>query len=259
MNEDEDSGDVPEQSAASTAGDIPNALISMNIEGAHGFFTDDGRARLSFEDEAGKFAFHVDGRLDPRGRGRISILTISPKRGTDPTDEQDITLQTLKGVPINRIRHQLEYALGSPWSDRVANAAWVAGDERLPSPGRRPSPEHFQNIAWVWMHAERHGKPPRAAIAKRWGVTEDTATRWARRCRELGWLDDYDHGQASAPEDETPEADFEETRRLIETRIFLNKLFDLAAESTGTVQQAAAALAAMLSDEEDHPGPDSER
>lgn len=160
----------------------------MRHDGSQAFFGNTGLATLeiNLDEPHTPWVIHLHARLDEFGYIFIDHCTIQQKKGLAPGEERSISL---KCIPEELIRRQLEVALGSPWSERVAQAAQASEEDALPSQGHKLPPKHYMRVAIIWMKAERDGnRSPYTAVMRRWDVTKQTAWRWKKEAVKLGFL-----------------------------------------------------------------------
>lgn len=184
----------------------------------------------------GPWQYHVD--VVPLG-GVLGIahLCIKQKPFTPSGFETPVTSRSLRTVPIQRFMQGARQA----HQRQLQNSAEHA--EIVPPPtGSRSWPdEHFMQVAQEYWQAEAGGRPPRQAISERWKVSKVTASRWLRKARELGYLDP---DQARYPRrlEPDPQADHEDSARLVEAEIFRKILTNLAATAESPLRDKAQAL-----------------
>lgn len=86
-------------------------------------------------------------------------------------------------------------------ADLLAEVARISseGTFRGPTPKRRRSNDvgHFTEVATIYKTALQHRRPPTAEVAEQLHVSYSTATKWARKARDLGLLPPTQPGRPS--------------------------------------------------------------
>jgi hypothetical protein len=62
---------------------------------------------------------------------------------------------------------------------------------------RRYSPEHWQQVAEVYLTAWRAGGRPTAAVVAKFGVSKNIAAKWVANARQMGLLPPTTRGKAA--------------------------------------------------------------
>jgi hypothetical protein len=221
----------------------------LRPDGSQAFFgsNDAATIEIPLSDPRTPWLVHVHARLDEHGNVFVDHYTIQQKKGIEPGEERSIRL---KGIPEELIIHQLETALGSPWSDRVSEALWANEETALPSTGHKLPPEHYGRVAVVWTQAERdRRRTPYNAVMKRWDVTKQTAWRWKNEAIRQGFLPpDEQRKELLQRASSSEEADDRATSELLTDHIFLERLRRLAEANP---QGSAAVLLAEITDAPD--------
>jgi hypothetical protein len=184
----------------------------------------------------GPWQYHVD--VVPLG-GVLGIahLCIKQKPSTPSGLETPITGRSLRTVPVQRFMQGARQAHLRQLQESAEHAEIVP-----PPTGSRSWPdEHFMQVAQEYWQAQADGRPTRQAISEQWSVSKVTASRWLRRARELGYLD-ADHARQPRRLEPDPEADHEDSARLLEAMIFRKILANLATTAESPLREKAQAL-----------------
>jgi len=96
----------------------------------------------------------------------------------------------LAHLSLGAVRDQVQRALGA--SGDIPLAAQAAAALRPLKPGRSPlyPPQHFANVAGVYLRAVGEGsRRPTAHVGVTWQVSRSTAAKWVMEARRLGYLE----------------------------------------------------------------------
>jgi hypothetical protein len=232
----------------------PQAMLGAPADGGtFGLVTasseDDQHVRINYQDIPGPWVYHVHGALID-GKPAITALAVSPR---DPDNPTPITLQAVRTAPIGTLFDRVKSALRAPWEHRVEHMATQVRTHR-PKEGRSRPAEHFMQVAWFYLQAQRTNVAPRKAIAQHWGVRPVTASRWLAETRRRGYLPPYP-GRVSLGEPDratfSDPADQLSTTAELELAIFLKVLKRLCGAADMRIRDAATVLATVVAAQKD--------
>lgn len=208
-----------------------------------------GPTCMQFQSLPGPWQYHVD-------VASIGIVHLCIKQKLVPLSdlETPITSRGLRTVPLGRFLHAAREAVQRQEGEPAAHPA-----ETAPPPGSRRWPDqHYLQVADEYWRAQATGRPPRQAIAARWNVSKATASRWLRRARELGYVDDYEPGRPRRLKPDPP-TDYADFTWGLEAQIFRRILADLAASAASPVREKAQELSDAIHNAHirDEPGQDA--
>lgn len=128
----------------------------------------------------------VDTKIDVHTDGvrlHIDAVTVQTQRDDDSVQALDIRgIKTQELIRAHLPRYVIVNAFGwkFPASEDVASALRAAG----------PVMTTLLNVAQTYGFARAIGLPPAKAVQDSYGLTRDTASRWIRRAREVGYIED---------------------------------------------------------------------
>lgn len=192
----------------------PHAMTSIWADGGTtgwSYAIDDKGAgiELDVKDLDGGWIYHVQGTLIDQ---RATITSLSVKQ-RDPDSPKAISSVELRKAPIGVLLDRVRSALQTPWETRVQHVATQVRTHR-PKEGRSRSAEHFIQVAWIYLSAQKRGAPPRQAVAQHWGVQPVTASRWIKECRKREYLPIYRRGQSPSHDESALLTDFDATQQI---------------------------------------------
>lgn len=82
------------------------------------------------------------------------------------------------------------------WEEQLAAFRQHTGRRGGRPPDPDKGPDHFREVALCYAEAWRRRERPRQAVAKRWGISPSTASKWIARARDLGFLSPTSAGRA---------------------------------------------------------------
>lgn len=222
----------------------PHAMTSIWADGGTtgwSYAVDDRGAgiELDVKDLDGGWIYHVQGRLIDQ-RPAITSLSVEQRDSDSP---KAITSAELRKAPIGVLLDRVRSAMQTPWEDRVKHVATQVRTHR-PKEGRSRSAEHFIQVTWIYLSAQKRGAPPRQAVAEHWGVQPVTASRWIKESRKRQYLPTYRRSQQIPHDKSTPIDDLDTTRQ-IEFQIFAKVLIEVT-EDNSEMRESALKLVRHL-------------
>jgi hypothetical protein len=199
------------------------------------------KVAVSYDEPPGPWTYHLHGQLLD-GRPAITSLTIDQ---LNPANPVAITRQALRGAPIGILQERVHRGLQAELENRASEILSLARTIR-PKAGRSRTSEHYQQVAWWYLHAQATGRPPRKAISDHWGVSRVTASRWLAETRKRGYLPKY---KPVRKQDLPDGHSYAETTRRVEEEIFWRVLGEYGS-ADDRWRRAVRALLAVLTEDE---------